>query len=356
MAEHRGHRVLIVRVFAERVIVRNRFRLGINHEFVGIAAACFAVKRRPPLAKNLLQFFLRKGGDLLDRFNSQHSERALGDFANAGNLSNRKWRKKPFFTAGCNPEQTVRFGLIRRNFRYQPRPSQSAGTRQRRRACDGSKQLVGGGERWPVQAPGAREIEISLVNRNHLDGRRKLSEDGRNSVAPLRIFSVVAVKENGVRTQPPSRSKRHRGVNPEFPRFVTGGRNHAALVRPPADHHRPAAKLRPLEQFHRNEKRVHVHVQNARWLFVRSRFDRVVLGAESREVRHAPSLRCGLVRYNRSAARTRGIPARSLVTPTFVQTGASRSGWTAGRLLWPSSRTRIPAGWRCAAACAMRSG
>src|SRR5256885_13174116 len=45
--------------------------------------------------------------------------------------SNRKWRKKPFFTAGCNPEQTARLGLIRRNFRYQPRGSQSAGTRQR---------------------------------------------------------------------------------------------------------------------------------------------------------------------------------------------------------------------------------
>src|SRR5436309_2238963 len=56
-----------------------------------------------------------------------------------------------------------------------------------------------------------------------------------------------------------------------------------------------------------------------------------------------------------SAARTRGIPARSLVTPTFVQLVASRSGCTAGKLLWPSSRTRMPPGLRCAAACVMSS-
>src|SRR6266850_5182798 len=102
MAEHSGHRVRIVRVFAESVIVRNRFRLGVDYKFVGIAAARFAVKRRSPLTENVFQFFLRNGGDLLDRFDSQRPERSLRDFANTRNLSNRKWRKKPFFAAGRN--------------------------------------------------------------------------------------------------------------------------------------------------------------------------------------------------------------------------------------------------------------
>jgi hypothetical protein len=48
-----------------------------------------------------------------------------------------------------------------------------------------------------------------------------------------------------------------------------------------------------------------------------------------------------------SAAMTRGMPARSLVTPMLVQAEASRRGWTAGRELWPSSRTRIPPDLRC---------
>src|SRR4030095_6001128 len=57
----------------------------------------------------------------------------------------------------------------------------------------------------------------------------------------------------------------------------------------------------------------------------------------------------------RSAETTRGMPARSLVTPMLVQSGVSKSGGTAGSELWPSSRTRIPPGLRCAADCATRS-
>jgi len=79
-----------------------------------------------------------------------------------------------------------------------------------------------------------------------------------------------------------------------------------------------------------------------------------MLGSKSRQVRHFASLRWNFHRYNvlasddglgalpqqslrpeglsyrdnyiRSAVRTRGIPARSLVTPKFVQLVASRSG------------------------------
>src|SRR6266404_6038362 len=43
MAQHRGERNCVIRVFAERVIVRNGFRFGVDHEFVGIAAARLAV-------------------------------------------------------------------------------------------------------------------------------------------------------------------------------------------------------------------------------------------------------------------------------------------------------------------------
>ena len=58
VAEHRRHFVQIRRVFAERVIVRNGFRLRVNYEFVGIAATRLAVERLAPLAKNLFQSFL----------------------------------------------------------------------------------------------------------------------------------------------------------------------------------------------------------------------------------------------------------------------------------------------------------
>src|SRR6267378_1126637 len=53
VTEHRGEGVVVVGVFAEGVIVGNGFGLGVDYEFVGIAAARFAIKRGAPLAENL---------------------------------------------------------------------------------------------------------------------------------------------------------------------------------------------------------------------------------------------------------------------------------------------------------------
>jgi len=47
--------------FAERVIMRNRFRLRVNHEFIGIAAARLAISAPFPIARNRFQFFLWHG-------------------------------------------------------------------------------------------------------------------------------------------------------------------------------------------------------------------------------------------------------------------------------------------------------
>src|SRR6266478_495580 len=80
MTEHGGEGIQIIRVLAESVIVRNRFRLGVNDKFVGIAAARLAIQRRSPLAENAFQFFLRYRCDLLDGFNAEGSKRAFGDF------------------------------------------------------------------------------------------------------------------------------------------------------------------------------------------------------------------------------------------------------------------------------------
>src|SRR5260370_41257707 len=53
MAEHRGQGLGLTSVFAESVIVRNRFRLGVDHKFVRVAATRLAIERGAPLAENL---------------------------------------------------------------------------------------------------------------------------------------------------------------------------------------------------------------------------------------------------------------------------------------------------------------
>src|SRR6266481_1085888 len=379
VTEHGGQRISIVRILAESVIVGDGFRLGVDHKFVGIAAARFPIERRSPLAENAFQFFLRHGRDLLDRFDAEGAERAFRDFTDARNFSYRQCRKESLFAPRGNPDQATRFGLVGGDFGDQARCGKSTGAGKRGRLRDRTEQLVGCGQRRAVQSLGSGEIEVGLVDRNHFDDRRKFRKNGGDAVAPFPIFFVMAVEKNRVWAESSRGAQRHRGMDAILSRFVARGGNNAALIGTPADYNRLAAKFWQIHQFHRDEKRVHVHMEDRRCRLRRPLVERPMLGPKSREVRHALSLRSDFHRYNvlarlcallqqsvrpegqsyrdnyiRSAARTRGIPARSLVMATFVQFDESRSGWKEGRLLWPSSRTRIPPGLRCEADCVMR--
>src|SRR5262250_2110142 len=131
--------------------------------------------------------------------------------------------------------------------------------------------------------------------------------------------------------------------------LIAGGSNYAALIGPPSHDYGLPTQFRPLEQLDRDKESVHVDVENRRGrpgLLL----DWAMLRAEPCQVRHAGRVRpigecdnsLAIPRQVRSAAITRGIPARSLVTPMLVQFVGSRRGWTAARLPWPSSRTKIP--------------
>src|SRR5579885_3226198 len=130
--------------------------------------------------------------------------------------------------------------------------------------------------------------------------------------------------------------QRHRGVDAVLSCFVTRGGDHSPLVGLAAHDYRFSAQVRPFEKLHRNEEGIHVHVQDRSDAVDRRILERSVLGSKSRQIRHEVSLRRLNSRYKRrevrSAARTRGIPARSFVTATLVHCGASKSGRTAGRL------------------------
>jgi hypothetical protein len=73
------------------------------------------------------------------------------------------------------------------------------------------------------------------------------------------------LKENGVRAQSSGCAQRHGRLNPEFSRLIARCRNYSALIRLPADDNRLAAQLRPIEEFDRDEKRVHVDVEDGGW-------------------------------------------------------------------------------------------
>ncbi len=181
------------------MILRDGFRLCVDDEFVGIAAARFAKKGGAPLAKDSLELFLGNGGELLDGFDGECAQGALRDFADAGNFSHGKRREEASFLAGRDPEEPARLGLVGGDFRDQARRGEAAGARKARRPRDGAQEFIGGGEGRAMQALRAGEVEIGFVDGNHLYYGRKFRQDRCDAIAPFGVFRVITVEKNGVR-------------------------------------------------------------------------------------------------------------------------------------------------------------
>src|SRR5579859_599778 len=97
----------IVGVFAEGVIVGDGLRFGVDDEFVGIAAASFAIESGAPLAEDCFEFFGGNFSELCHGFDAECSKSALGDFADAGNFPNGKRREKFCLLAGRYPDESA---------------------------------------------------------------------------------------------------------------------------------------------------------------------------------------------------------------------------------------------------------
>ena len=80
-------------------------------------------------------------------------------------------------------------------------------------------------------------------------------------------------------------------MNPEFASFVAGRRDDTSLVGPATNNDRLAAEVRAIEEFDRNKKGVHIHMEDGGVEGNLLRFGGIVLGAEASQVRHGISLR-----------------------------------------------------------------
>src|SRR5260370_22619958 len=89
VAQHSGEGGVVVRVFAEGVIVRNGFGLGVDYEFVRIAATRFAIQSGAPLDENFFKFLQRLRRELFHGFDAASAECSFGDFTDTGNLAHR---------------------------------------------------------------------------------------------------------------------------------------------------------------------------------------------------------------------------------------------------------------------------
>src|SRR5258708_11921424 len=109
----------------------------------------------------------------------------------------------------------------------------------------------------------------------------------------------MSVEKNGVWTKFRGGPQRHRRLNSKFPRFVTRRGYHSALVRPSAHYQWFSAQRRTVQQFHRNEEWVHIHMQNRSFRRQRYLCRISVNRAKPCQLRHASSVRSVPVSNNR---------------------------------------------------------
>jgi hypothetical protein len=104
-------------------------------------------------------------------------------------------------------------------------------------------------------------VEIGLVERQRLDQRRVLGEDGADLLRDLPIDVEAVLHEDQLGAFALGGDGRHRRAHAEFARLITRSRHDAARLRP-ADRDRLAAQLGMVTLFDRGEEGVHVDMDD----------------------------------------------------------------------------------------------
>ena len=112
-----------------------------------------------------------------------------------------------------------------------------------------------------MQALGAGQVQIGFVDRRHLHFRREALQHFINLVRVFDVALAVAVDEDRLGAEFVGGPQGHGRVHAELARRVRCRRDHAALVGPPADHHRLAFERRIEQLFDGDEERVHVEME-----------------------------------------------------------------------------------------------
>ena len=185
----------------------------------------------------------------------------LRHFAHAGNFAHVERREKGRFLPRNHPQHAIGLGLVGADLGHQARGGDPDGTVQAGLRLHALVQQVRRAQGRPIQALGARHVEVGFVDGGHLhQGRERL----QHLVDLVRVVAValrVAVDENGLRAKLVRRAQRQGRVDAELARRVGCRRDHAALVGPAAHHHRLALERRIEQFFHGDKEGVHIQVE-----------------------------------------------------------------------------------------------
>ena len=255
--QHAPHEILVRRVRVERLLLPVGLRLGpLGHERTLVAA----VREFPQLnrcrPRNHLQAFHRRRRDLSDPQQPGRAHHLL---------HLRAHPRQPLHIERCEKfplrprrhlDETIRFPQLRRHRRHELVRPQPLRDRQPQPLADVAPQPLGRRARTPFRHP--RKIEVSLVDRPHLDHRRVVVRERKHHPRKMLILLVIPRQHDQVRANLQRPRRRHRRVNPQPARLVTRRRDDPPPH--PAHRNRLPAQARLGRHLAAHKKRVRIQM------------------------------------------------------------------------------------------------
>ena len=154
-----------------------------------------------------------------------------------------------------------RLGRFGRQLGHQFAPTHTHRARQSELAAHPLTYGLGDGRAVSQQLAGSGHVQEGLIERDAFDQWGHVFEDGVQPPALLHVAVEPSVDEHGRRAQAAGHCRRHGRVHAEHAGLVGAGGHHAAPSRP-ADDDRQTGQRRIVEDLHRCEEGVHVHMED----------------------------------------------------------------------------------------------
>ena len=235
------HKFFVRRVLIERLLLTVGFHvLALGHDRTLIDPPCEFPQPPRPRTRDQLETLRRGCRHFRDAMQPRCLEHLLHLRPHARQPFYFEWREKFPLRSRRNFEKTIRLAQLRGHRGDQFVRPETLGDGQPQMIPDIFAQPLGRLARRPFCHP--RKIPVALVDRPYFHHRRVVVDQRKHQTRKMLILFVITRQHDEVRTNLERPRRRHRRVNPEPPRLVTGRRNNPALHS--ADRHRLAAQTR----------------------------------------------------------------------------------------------------------------
>ena len=223
-AQHAPHKFFIRGVLVERLLLP--VRLGIftlGHDRTLVDALGKLPQPPRPRARDQFQTLHRRLRHLRNAVQTRRLEYAFQLRPHPRQPLHLERREKFPLRPRRHLEKIIRLAQLRSHGRDQLVRPQPLRDRQTQMLADIAPQALRRRARTPFCHP--RQIPVALVDRPHLHDRCVIVDQGKHQPRKMFILLIIPRQHDEVRTNLQGPRRRHRGVNPQLARLITGRSN-----------------------------------------------------------------------------------------------------------------------------------